>query len=145
MDDTARGPAPLRLRQQVFDEVIADCLRDPAHERAGLIGGIDDLGIAVYPVPNRAADPKTRFALDPHHQIEAMRRMRERGETLFAIYHSHPTSEAVPSARDQAEAAYPNLGYLIVSLQTSPPTMGVFAYDGTRFLERALRVADGDW
>jgi len=58
------------------------------------------------------------FAMDPTQQITAMRTMRERGETLFAIYHSHPNSPPLPSATDLAQANYPDTLYLIISLQT---------------------------
>ena len=56
--------------------------------------------------------------MEPAAQIEAMRRMREGGEELFAIYHSHPHAPAEPSAQDLQEAAYPEALYLIVSLDT---------------------------
>jgi proteasome lid subunit RPN8/RPN11 len=44
--------------------------------------------------------------------------MRERGEELFAIFHSHPQAPAEPSATDLELAAYPDALYLIVSLNT---------------------------
>ena len=51
-------------------------------------------------------------------QIEAMRQMREQGETLFAIYHSHPHAPAEPSHLDIEQANYPEALYLIISLNT---------------------------
>jgi len=48
----------------------------------------------------------------------ALRLMRERGEELFAIYHSHPSSPATPSIIDLEEAGYPEALYLIISLNT---------------------------
>ena len=47
-----------------------------------------------------------------------MAKMRELGEELFAIYHSHPTTPALPSFYDLDEAAYPDALYLIISLNT---------------------------
>ena len=44
--------------------------------------------------------------------------MRDQGEELFAIYHSHPTSPAIPSAVDLEQAVYPAALYLIISLNT---------------------------
>jgi proteasome lid subunit RPN8/RPN11 len=57
--------------------------------------------------------------LDARGQIAAMHPMREYGESLFAIFHSDPTSPAEPSPRDLAEAAYPEALYLITSLNLS--------------------------
>jgi len=56
--------------------------------------------------------------VDPANQIDALREMRELGHELFAIYHSHPTSAALPSTTDMAEAGYPEVLYLIISLNT---------------------------
>ena len=71
-----------------------------------------------YPVANVAEHPQQRFLLDAGQQISAMAKMREQGEDLFAIYHSHPTAPALPSTHDLELAAYPDALYLIISLNT---------------------------
>jgi len=59
-----------------------------------------------------------RFQLDEKQQINAFATMRHKNEALFAIYHSHPNSPAVPSLTDIKLAAYPDAIYLIISLNT---------------------------
>jgi len=49
--------------------------------------------------------------MDEAQKIDAMRKIREAGEEMFGIYHSHPSSEAVPSVTDIKEAAYPDAVY----------------------------------
>ena len=56
--------------------------------------------------------------MDPKQQIDAQRKMRDQGEELFGIYHSHPHSPAEPSDTDLEEAGYPEALYIIVSLNT---------------------------
>lgn len=90
----------------------ADC------EICGLIGARDGVAQHCYPVPNIAVEPQQRFIMDPKTQIDALRQIRARGETLFAIYHSHPTAPAAPSMMDRKEAGYPEALYLIISLDT---------------------------
>lgn len=87
-------------------------------EVCGLIGSRHGIPTTCYPVKNAAPSPAVRYELDPREQVEAMRRMRKRGEELFAIYHSHPQSPAEPSATDLASANYPEALYLIISLNT---------------------------
>jgi proteasome lid subunit RPN8/RPN11 len=82
-----------------------------------LISARDGEPVRLYPVPNISPTPERLFEMDPKAQIDAMRRMRDAGEALFAIYHSHPRGPATPSAEDLAQAAYPEALYLIVSLQ----------------------------
>jgi len=87
-------------------------------EICGLIAAKDGQAQGCYPIPNTAAQPQTRYTMDPASQIRALRDMRENNEELFAIYHSHPSSPAEPSTTDILEASYPEALYLIISLNT---------------------------
>jgi proteasome lid subunit RPN8/RPN11 len=69
-------------------------------------------------VRNIAPEPERRYLLDPEQHVSALRAMRDKGEELFAIFHSHPAAPAEPSATDLELAAYPEALYLIVSLNT---------------------------
>jgi proteasome lid subunit RPN8/RPN11 len=84
-----------------------------------------------HPITNIAADKPYRYIMDPSEQISTMRDIRDSGGELFAIYHSHPTSAAIPSATDMAESGYPEVLYLITSLNTK----GVLEMRGFRLLE----------
>ena len=107
----------ITLPRSLIKPLLEAALDAPQVEICGLIGHAPQTGYQVYPVANVARHPQARFELDPAGQIAAMRRMRERGETLFAIYHSHPDAPARPSAVDIDQAAYPKALNLIISLQ----------------------------
>jgi proteasome lid subunit RPN8/RPN11 len=107
-----------RLPRAIVNQLLHLAQKSPEEEICGLISR-DSRGFRqCYPVPNRAEDKKHLFALDPAKQIDAMRRMRERGEELAGIYHSHPESPPIPSRTDLAQNEYPGLLYLIISLGT---------------------------
>lgn len=108
----------IALPRTLVNRLLAHAQQSPEAEVCGLIGAHAGAPVHVYPVANAAADPARLFAMEPTAQIRAMAQMRERGETLFAIYHSHPHAAAAPSARDLADAAYPEALYLIISLDT---------------------------
>lgn len=61
--------------------------------------------------------------------------MRNQGEELFAIYHSHPTAPAQPSSADLELAAYPDAVYLIISLNTK----GILELRGFRIEHKIAR------
>lgn len=103
-------PRPLATR------LLFEAQKTPDIEVCGLVGGIDGSPISVNPVPNVAADPTRRFLMDSQAQVDAMRGMRERGESLLAVYHSHPATPPEPSARDLDELGYPDALLLIISL-----------------------------
>lgn len=110
----------------------------PNQEVCGLLAAKDGLAQSCYPIANVADSPQRRFLLDPQGQIDAMRSMREKGETLFAIFHSHPDAPAQPSAEDAAQAAYPEALYLIISLNTQ----GVLELRGFRFASGASAFSE---
>ena len=119
------------LRQRLIDLALLH----PKTEVCALLGGREHRLASIYPVANIADEPATEFLMDPREQVEAMRQMREHGETLRGIFHSHPDAPARPSQRDNEQAAYPDVYYLIASLQNSPPEIGIFYFDGDNFIE----------
>ncbi|MDD1612191.1 MAG: M67 family metallopeptidase [Methylococcaceae bacterium] len=105
---------PRKLTQQLLH--LAQI--SPDAEICGLVGSINGMPTSCYPVINVSENPEQRYLLDAKQQIAAMAKMRDQGEELFAIYHSHPTSPALPSLTDLEQAAYPEALYLIISLNT---------------------------
>jgi proteasome lid subunit RPN8/RPN11 len=79
--------------------------------------------------------------MDPHAQIAAMSAMHQCGETMLGIYHSHPTTPALPSPRDLAEAAYPGVAYVIISLcEPTAPQIAAFVFARGRFEPLSLAI-----
>jgi len=72
----------------------------------------------VYPVNNIATNNECVFEMDPQQQISAFKKIRENQQSLFAIYHSHPNSDALPSKKDINDSAYNDALNIIISLKT---------------------------
>lgn len=135
-EDAARGAdEPVRLPRPLVNRLLHHAQDGGDREVCGLIAGRGGRPTRCLPVANIAAEPATRYEMDPKGQIDAMRKIRERGETLFAIYHSHPSSPAEPSATDLEQAAYPDALYLIISLKTK----GILELRGFRLEGGAFR------
>lgn len=107
------------LPRKLTNQLLHLAQLSPEAEVCGLVGA-DSNGMpaSCYPISNGAATPQNRFLLDAGQQIAAMKQMRDKGESLYAIYHSHPSTPAVPSATDIEQAAYPEALHLIISLNT---------------------------
>ncbi len=127
---------PLRLPRTIVNQLLHFAQRAPEEEICGLISGDAGGFKHCYPVANVASDKRRLFHLDPKGQIDAMRRMRAAGEELVAIYHSHPHAPALPSPADIRESEYPDVLYLIISLDTQ----GVLEMRGFRL--RSGKVTD---
>jgi len=119
------------LPRHLVNQILDQALTSPDVEVCGLIAARDGRPVRAIPISNVSDQPQRLFVMDPASQIDALRRMREQGEELFGIYHSHPHSPAEPSATDLEKAGYPQALYLIVSLNTR----GVLEMRGFRLQE----------
>ncbi len=107
----------MKISKKQIDEMIAHAHEDLPNECCGLIGGTGDEARTLYRARNAFASPFS-YRVDPGDQYRIIEKeMRERGEELVSIYHSHTKSPAYPSQTDLNEAAsWPEQVYLIVSL-----------------------------
>lgn len=108
----------IQLSRKITNQLLHAAQISPNQEICGLIGCKEGVASRCYPINNTADHPETRFLLDEKQQISAMAAMRDKNETLFAIYHSHPTAPARPSETDIKMASYPDAVHLIISLNT---------------------------
>lgn len=117
----------------VLPRTIADKMI--SHAREGKQGEIEEVcglvaadqdgqPVDTLRVKNAADNKRIRYFMDPLDQHKAFMAMDYRNLELFAIYHSHPETEAYPSQTDRGqafdpdngEALYPDTYYLILSL-----------------------------
>ena len=108
----------LQLRREHVDAMIAHARETAPEECCGLIGGISQArAVTLYRLRNVTPHPESAYEAAPEDLFAAQRRMRERGEDLLAIYHSHPrASDPSPSETDVRLAYYPTARYLIIGL-----------------------------
>src|SRR5438445_4871151 len=118
----------ISLAKAHVNEIIAHAREAAPHECCGLIGGTSDGQTqTIYRTKNIAADRSVSYEAAPDDLFAAQRAMRDRGEELLAIYHSHPrSSDPQPSATDVRLAYYPAAVYLIVGLGNSEPCLRAF-------------------
>ncbi len=108
----------IQIPRKIANQLLHIAQLSPEQEVCGLLGGKAGVPSRCYPVANVAELPAQRFLLDPAGQVAAFKAMRESGESLLAIYHSHPHAPAIPSATDLELSEYPEALYLIISLDT---------------------------
>ena len=95
----------IQIPRKLTNQLLHLAQLSPDLEVCGLISSQNGVPSHCYPVANVAEHPQQRFQLDAGQQISAMAKMRELGEELFAIYHSHPAAPAIPSTHDLEHAS----------------------------------------
>ena len=130
---------PRNLVQQLFHHAQSS----PEDEVCGLISQTTKGELQLHKIPNVADQPSRRFSMHEAQLVKTLQAIREARARLFAIYHSHPTAPAEPSAQDLAESGYPEAWQLIISLNTK----GVLELRAWRFedgvvAETPLKIID---
>ena len=121
----------LQLAPGILEQIVEHARSSWPLECCGLIAGAHGVGARAIPIVNALAS-SVAYEMDPGELIAAMRSLRQSGEELAAIYHSHPNGPAKPSRSDIERAYYPEAAYLIVSLA-----------DLKKPVTRAFRIVDG--
>jgi len=113
------------LDGNLLEQVVAHARSLYPMESCGLLAGNGNSATRFIPITNSLGSA-TAYEMNPAELVSAFRSMRESGETLVAIYHSHPHGPASPSSLDIRQSHYPEAAHLIVSLATleSPAVPG---------------------
>ena len=106
-----RFPLPLKFIQKILTHTQAQY----PMEACGFLSGCDGVVASQYPIHNRLQS-ETEYEMEPTEMLAAFLAMEAEGEELIAIYHSHPQGPAYPSPTDIAQAYYPDVVQIIVSL-----------------------------
>lgn len=119
----------LKLRREHLEAMIEHAREVAPAECCGLIGGISGIRAAtLYRLRNVTANPELGYEAAPEDLFAAQRQMREHGEELLAIYHSHPrAADPSPSETDVRQAYYPSATYLIIGLGGDGPVVKAFS------------------
>jgi len=74
--------------------------------------------------------------------LAAVRELRRTGLDVVAVYHSHPTSPAVPSRTDLANNYWGEVVNLIISLQNAQPEVRGWRMSATDYREAEWQAVD---
>ncbi len=120
----------LTLHKPIHDEMVARARTATPLEACGILSGSDGGVRTHHPMTNADASAK-HYSLIPEEQFAVAKAIRAAGETMLAVWHSHPATPARPSEEDIRLAVAPGVLHVILSLAGSEPEM------------RAFLIADG--
>lgn len=103
------------IRQSVYQIMLAHTQARYPQEACGLLAGQGNCISHIYIIENILRSP-VAYEMDPQQQLEAMLNVEALDLELLAAYHSHPQGPQTPSATDIAQAYYPELAQIIISL-----------------------------
>ena len=121
----------IRIKNEALKQMTDHILQEPRLECCGLLAGSCRVITRVITTANAMASA-AEYAIAPKELFQSMREIREAGLEFMGIYHSHPTGDNRPSARDIDQAYYSDVAYFILSPQkdTAKPVRAFSIRDG---------------
>lgn len=130
----------LILKRPFYTQMLSHLQAEYPLEACGILAGLAGEIVHHYPIANMLQSP-TAYKMEPEQQLAAMLDMEEKGWDMTAVYHSHPQGPETPSETDIAQAYYPDVIQLIVSLrQQAQPVLRAFMVGNGRVTEIDILV-----
>ena len=117
--------AILQIPSAIYDAMVSHAQQHMPLEACGYLAGLPPVATSFIPMTNIDKSPE-HFTFDPKEQFAAIKQVRQSGESLLAVYHSHPETPARLSAEDVRLFNDPNIIYVIVSLSAEIPEVNAY-------------------
>lgn len=131
----------LVISRNIFEEMLLHCRDTYPNEACGILAGKGSEALKVYEMANIEKSPVS-YEFDSREHIKAIRDMRENKLTMLGIFHSHPSSQAYPSAKDISLAFYEDCIYVIVSLIEKQPVVKGFLIREGEIKRASIHIHD---
>ena len=89
----------LKITRDIIDDIVTHGELEAPLEACGYLAEKDGVICKSIAMKNVDASP-IHYSMDPKEQFNAVRNCREAGLTIRAVYHTHPETDAYPSAED---------------------------------------------
>nr|WP_258567761.1 M67 family metallopeptidase [Paenactinomyces guangxiensis] len=127
------------VQYDVWVQMVNHCLREFPYEACGLLSGKNCKSYTVWMMENIRRTPVS-FEMDTEQIQHVFQLIKNKGEDLIGIYHSHPTAPPFPSANDIDHAPDPELAYIIVSLAKRIPEIGCFRIQNRQVIPLVFKL-----
>lgn len=115
----------MKIKQVIISEYLLKEMIDHArnhlpYESCGLLAGNDGKVNSFWVLENELKSDR-RFFVSKTVVEKTLKQIAGRKENVIAIYHSHPTTAAIPSSYDIINHPDSDIKMLIVSFKSEPP------------------------
>ena len=132
----------LILKKELLRRITEHAIREFPNEACGILSGCQRRVEKVYEMTNTDKSPQT-FFMDAQEQLRVMKEIRNKGQKMIGIYHSHVASRAYPSRHDVELALYPEASYVIISIKDKKnPSIRSFKIVEGKIAEEELKIEE---
>jgi [CysO sulfur-carrier protein]-S-L-cysteine hydrolase len=144
---TSTNRYTLLIPKSAYDQIVFQAQSALPNECCGLLAGhvAGPIARAVrcLPLVNAAINPAIEYLSESRSIISAHKAMRSTDLREVAVYHSHPTTDPVPSRKDRENNPYDDfLMHLILSLKNGQPLLRAWWITSDSFEEGRWEIGD---
>jgi proteasome lid subunit RPN8/RPN11 len=141
----------ITLRKDFFEQIVKQCKQEYPNEACGILAGKNGRVNGqhsrtvekIYEMINLEKSPSF-FSMSPEEQFKVNKDIRNLGFEMIGVYHSHFKRQAYPSSEDVQLAFYPEVSYLILSLQDMDnPVIRSFKIEEGKVKEEKVVIGGG--
>lgn len=110
------------LQECLYEELIQHCQTCLPYEACGFIAGENNIISGIYPLVNEAKTVN-RFFVRKEIVHQTLLDITNANKQVLAVYHSHPSTHPHPSQLDLYHHPDDHLGMVILSFQSTIPTI----------------------
>lgn len=133
----------LKIPQTIIQHLYDHALQVSPVEACGYLTGQNNTVHEHFEMTN-VDQSEDHYTLDPEEQFSILKKARQKGHKILAVYHSHPKTPARPSEEDIKLAYDPSIIYMIISLKDGTKTMNAYQIKNQKVTLIPLEIISHD-
>ncbi|MBA4542170.1 MULTISPECIES: Mov34/MPN/PAD-1 family protein [Thermoactinomyces] len=134
-------PSFLTIHSYVIEQMKEYCLNQYPHQGYGFLAGHGSVITHFFPIPGQNSGP-CFLDFEPRAYFEAVKKIRSLQLEWLGVLHSHPLSDAYPSARDRSGWHFVHKSFWILSLKDKQVQLGAYYIKKNQAIPIIYKITD---
>lgn len=130
---------PLIIPKILFQDMINHCKNELPYETCGILSGKDENVLTRWEF-HSPFKFRHRFLIKKDLVHEVLEKVKKKQEDVIGIYHTHPTTDPIPSHVDIKNHPDPNVLMIIVSFRSCEPKVKCYKISKSSYIEYSFIV-----
>ncbi|WP_412977409.1 Mov34/MPN/PAD-1 family protein [Ornithinibacillus sp. 179-J 7C1 HS] len=123
----------------LYSKLLNTCRSELPYEACGLLAGTSNQIKSLWPMKNELRSTN-RFFVSKYVVEDTMKKINSLKQEIFAIYHTHPNTAAIPSTIDIMNHHDESVDMVIISFKYHVPMMKWYTIDDSSYRERPFLI-----
>lgn len=129
----------LIIPKMIFQDMISHCKNELPYETCGILSGKDENILTRWEF-HSPFKYRHRFFVEKNLVREVLEKIQKKQEEVIGTYHTHPTTDPIPSHMDIKNHSDPDVLMIIVSFRFREPIVKCYKVSKGSYTEYAFIV-----